>query len=56
MYHRVDIGNSGSILITGTDSTIYAGYTLPRGFDVSLIGTIAADPQTIAAIPRSSFG
>ncbi len=39
MYRRVDLGNSGSIMIAGTDGTIFAGYTLPRGLDPSLIGT-----------------
>ncbi|MGA7328221.1 MAG: hypothetical protein WBX25_27965 [Rhodomicrobium sp.] len=56
MYHRVDIGNTGSILVTGTDGTIYAGYTLPRGFDLSLIGTIAADPQTIDRFQEAPVG
>ena len=39
MYHRVDLGNSGSIMIVGADGTIFAGYILPRGLDPSLIGT-----------------
>jgi hypothetical protein len=48
LYHRVDLGNSGSLLVTGTDGTIFAGYVLPRGLDPSLIGMLFADKEVMA--------
>jgi signal transduction histidine kinase len=45
MYRRVDLGNSGSLMLDGSDGIIYAGYILPRGLDPSLIGTRIADWQ-----------
>jgi hypothetical protein len=37
-YQKVNLGQSGSIKVAGTDGTIYAGYSLPGGFDPALIG------------------
>ncbi|MGA7326999.1 MAG: ATP-binding protein [Rhodomicrobium sp.] len=58
LYHRVDLGNSGSLIVLGSDGTIVAGYTLPRGLDPSLIGTVFADKEIIARVggaPSGSF-
>ena len=45
-------------MVVGTDGTIFAGYTLPRGLDPSLIGTVFADNQIAARLqgaPSGSF-
>ena len=58
LHHRVDPGKSGSLLVLGTNGTIFAGYTLPRGLDLSLIGTVFADKDIIARLqgaPSGSF-
>jgi signal transduction histidine kinase len=57
MYHQVDLGNSGSLMIVGTDGTIFAGYVLPRGLDPSLIGTrVAAQIATLLqGAPSGSY-
>jgi signal transduction histidine kinase len=56
LYPRVDLGNSGSLMVLGTDGTIFAGYSLPRGLDASLIGTSFADQQTIARLLGAASG
>ncbi len=52
MYNRVNPGKSGSLIVLGTDGTIFAGYTLPRGLDPALIGTVFAHRQIVARPPR----
>jgi signal transduction histidine kinase len=47
-YRRVNLGQSGSIKILGTNGIVFAGYTLPHGPDASLIGTIAAPDRALA--------
>jgi signal transduction histidine kinase len=47
-YQRVNLGTSGSLKILGTSGIVFAGYTLPRGPDPSLIGTIAASDRALA--------
>jgi signal transduction histidine kinase len=56
MYRRVDLGNSGSLILAGTDGTIYAGYILPHGFDPALIGTPVADGQLLALLQDAPSG
>jgi two-component sensor histidine kinase len=48
MYRRVNLGTTGSIVLIGTDGIVFAGYTLPHGFDSSLIGTFAATESALA--------
>jgi len=58
LFHRVDLGNSGSLMIVGPDGTIFGGYTLPRGLDPSFIGTPVSDKEVIARLqgaPSGSF-
>ncbi len=45
---QVNAGKTGSIKIVGVDGTVFAGYTLPRGYDASLIGTSAATAEAFA--------
>jgi two-component system, cell cycle sensor histidine kinase PleC len=57
MYRRVDLGNSGSLIIVGDDGTIFFGYTLPRGLDPSLIGTPMTEEVTtrLRGAPSGSY-
>jgi signal transduction histidine kinase len=56
LYRRVNLGQSGLIMVIGTDGTIFAGYTLPRGLDPSLIGTAFADKEVIAQLQEAPSG
>ena len=57
LYHRVDLGNSGSLTIVGARGTLFFGYTLPRGLDPSLFGTPVSDQLTdrLQGGPSGSF-
>jgi two-component sensor histidine kinase len=56
MYRRVDLGNSGSLLLIGTGGIVFFGYTLPRGLDPSMIGTSAANENALALMQSGSSG
>ncbi len=56
MYRRVDLGNSGSILLIGTDGIVLFGYTLPRGLDPSVIGTMAHNENALARLQSGASG
>jgi len=45
MYRRVDLGNSGSLMVAGSDGIIFGGYVLPRGLDPSLFGAPLGNRQ-----------
>jgi two-component system, cell cycle sensor histidine kinase PleC len=47
-FRRVNLGQSGSLKILGTNGIVFAGFTLPHGPDPSLIGTIAAADRALA--------
>ncbi len=56
MYRRVDLGNSGSIMLIGTDGIVLFGYTLPHGLDPSVIGTMAANENALAWLQSRPSG
>jgi two-component sensor histidine kinase len=56
MYHRVDLGSSGSLELIGTDGIVFFGYTLPRGLDPSVIGSSAATESTLAQEESGTSG
>lgn len=55
IYRRLDLGNSGSILLIGAGGVAYFGYTLPRGLDPSVIGTVAADENRLSSGASGSY-
>ncbi len=54
MYRRVDLGNSGSLVLLGTSGIVLFGYTLPHGLDPSVIGTLAANENAPARLQSGS--
>ena len=55
-YRRVDIGNSGSLLLISTGGIVLFGYTLPRGLDASVIGTSATNENALARLNSGASG
>lgn len=56
MYRRVNLGNSGSILLISSDGIVLFGYTLPRGLDPSVIGTMATNEIALARAQSGPSG
>lgn len=56
LYRRVYPGENGSIKVVGTDGITFAGYTLPRGYDPSLIGAPAVPEKVYAHWRFASSG
>lgn len=56
MYRRVDLGNCGSLMLLNARGILIAGYTLPRGLDPSLIGTLATTEKTAALRQSATSG
>ncbi len=54
LYRRVDLGNSGSLVLLGTSGIVLFGYTLPHGLDPSVIGTLAANENAPARLQSGS--
>jgi signal transduction histidine kinase len=56
LYHQVELGNSGSLLIASADGTVFGGYVLPRGLDPSIIGQDFADNEVMAHLQGAPSG
>ncbi len=56
MYHRVELGRSGALLLISENGNATWGYTLPRGLDPSLIGALAVAPEPLAEMKSGSAG
>jgi len=56
MFRRVDLGNSGSLVLIGTGGRVFFGYTLPRGLDPSVIGTSAVNEMMLARLQSAASG
>ncbi len=56
LYLRVDPGHTGSIKVADTSGITFAGYTLPRGYDPSVIGTSALADRAFTHWRRASSG
>jgi len=56
LYRRVQLGDTGSIKVADTSGITFAGYTLPRGYDPSQIGTSALADRAFTHWRRASSG
>ncbi len=56
VYHRVELGMSGALLLISENGNATWGYTLPRGLDPSMIGALAVAPEPLAEMKSGSAG